>query len=341
MTGIHNVGEGAGSQLAGDAATRASWSISVVIPVYRAEAAFPELHRRLGAVLDAMPGQHEIIFVEDAGGDGCWNLIKAASERDPRVRGLHLSRNYGQHSAILCGIRHAKNPVIVTLDDDLQHPPEVIPDLIRELESGFDVVYGVPDVERHGFFRDAASKFIKRVLAMMMGSDTARSTSAFRAFKTELRGAFEHYRGSFVSIDVLLSWATTNFGAITVREDERVHGTSGYTFIKLVRHALNMITGFTTLPLQLASWVGAIFTVFGVGVLGYVIIKYLSGADSPAGFPFLASIIAIFSGAQLFALGILGEYLARMHDRALDRPVYVVRETTFSQGFGDVVKEPR
>jgi hypothetical protein len=151
--------------------------------------------------------------------------------------------------------------------------------------------------------------------------------SAFRAFRAQLREAFTGYHTSFVSVDVLLTWATTRFAAVSVRLDPRFAGSSNYTFSSLLRHALDMMTGFSTKPLQLASLIGFIFTVFGMCVLVYVVGRYFFQGSVP-GFPFLASIIAIFSGAQLFALGVVGEYLARMHFRLMNRPAYVVRSMT-------------
>jgi len=189
------------------------------------------------------------------------------------------------------------------------------------------VVYGAPQQEQHGFFRDMASRVTKIALQGAMGAETARHVSAFRVFRTQVRDAFDNYRGPYVSIDVLLTWGTSRFAAIQVRHEPRLVGASNYTFRKLMTHALNMMTGFSTLPLQLASWIGFGFTFFGLIVLAYVIGRYLIQGGSVPGFPFLASIVAVFSGAQLFALGIIGEYLARMHFRMMDRPPYVIRST--------------
>jgi undecaprenyl-phosphate 4-deoxy-4-formamido-L-arabinose transferase len=234
-------------------------------------------------------------------------------------------RNYGQHNALLCGIRTARFDVIVTMDDDLQHPPEELPVLLSRLSEGHDVVYGTPIEEQHGVLRGLASRVTKMVLQSAMGAETATKVSAWRAIRRDVCRAFADYQNSFVSIDVLLTWGTTRFSWVRVRHDPRTIGQSNYTVGKLVRHALNMMTGFSTFPLQLASMVGFFFTLFGVAVLAYVLGRYLLQGTSVAGFPFLASGIAIFSGAQLFALGIIGEYLARMHVRTLDRPAYVVR----------------
>ena len=193
------------------------------------------------------------------------------------------------------------------------------------------MVYGSPAHEQHGLWRNLASQITKIALQSSMGVDIARKVSALRAFRTELRDAFASYHSPYVSIDVLLTWATTRFTAVTVPHAERKYGTSNYTFRKLVTHAINMITGFSILPLQLASLTGFLFTLFGIFILVYVVGRYVLEGTPVEGFPFLASIIAIFSGAQLFAIGIIGEYLARIHFRTMDRPVYTIRATTSEQ----------
>jgi glycosyltransferase involved in cell wall biosynthesis len=303
--------------------------ISAIVPVYRSALILPELHRRLSDALSALADQYEIILVEDNGGDGSWDVIEDLAANDDHVRGIQMSRNYGQHNALLCGIRAARYGVIVTLDDDLQNPPEEIEKLIARLDAGADVVYGTPETEQHGFLRDQGSRITKLALQSAMSAETARNVSAFRAFRTQIRDGFATYRGPYVSIDVLLTWGTTRFSHVQVRHEPRHLGKSNYTFRKLVTHAFNMITGFSTLPLQIASVIGFLFTLFGLAILVYVLASYVAnGGSSVPGFAFLASIIAIFSGAQLFALGIIGEYLARMHFRTMDRPTYLVRQVT-------------
>jgi glycosyltransferase involved in cell wall biosynthesis len=300
--------------------------ISVVIPVYRSEAILPELIHRLESVLGAIAKDFELILVNDCSPDRSWDVISDLADRYSWIRPIDLMRNYGQHNALLCGIRAARHEVIVTMDDDLQHPPEEIPKLLAKLTEGYDVVYGTPEQERHGLGRDFASWITKLALQNVMGAEIARKVSAFRAFRAEVARAFAHYSGAFVSIDVLLTWGTNRFSLIAVRHESRKSGESGYTIRKLITHAMNMMTGFSTVPLQFASVVGFVFTLFGIGVLAYVVGRFLLLGGSVPGFPFLASIIALFSGAQLFALGIIGEYLARMHFRMMERPSYVARE---------------
>jgi len=199
---------------------------------------------------------YEIIFINDSSGDESSDIIHHLAENDSNVICIDLKKNFGQHNALLCGIRQAKYEVIVTLDDDLQNPPEEIPKLLEKLDQGYDVVYGYPKNEQHGFFRNVASIFTKMALKTTMGISIARHVSAFRVFRTELRDSFSDYKGSFISIDVLLSWGTNSFSAIPVNHDQRAEGKSNYTIRKLINHALNMITGFSVLPLQVASLMG-------------------------------------------------------------------------------------
>lgn len=307
-------------------------NISVVVPVYRSEAILPELVQRIAQVLPGLAGDYELVLVNDCSPDGSWQIISRLQKQHAWICGINLMRNYGQHNALLCGIRSARCEVIVTMDDDLQHPPEEIPKMLAQLSQGYDVVYGTPETEQHGLGRDLASLATKMALRNVMGAQIARQVSAFRVFRRHVTQSFRQYEGSFVSIDVLLTWGTNRFGATRVRHELRYQGSSGYTFRKLVTHAMNMMTGFSTVPLQFASIIGFFFTLFGIGILAYVVGRYFISGDIVPGFPFLASIIAIFSGAQLFALGIIGEYLARMHFRMMDRPSYVVRDVVRNIG---------
>jgi len=301
-------------------------ALSVVIPVYNAAETLEELWKALQPVLDSLGREYEVILVEDGSRDRSWAVLRDLASRHGAIRPIQLMRNYGQHNALLCGIRAARHPVVVTLDDDLQHPPEEIPGLLHKLAEGFDVVYGAPRAGQHGFFRNLASRVTKMALQSAMGADIARQVSSFRAFRTAVREAFAAYQGPFVSVDVLLTWGTTRFTSVPVRLDPRRAGDSGYTFFKLIIHALNMMTGFSVVPLQIASIVGFFFMLFGIGVLAFVLIRFFIEGSPVAGFPFLASIIAIFSGVQLFSLGVIGEYLARMHFRLMDRPTYSIRQ---------------
>jgi undecaprenyl-phosphate 4-deoxy-4-formamido-L-arabinose transferase len=294
----------------GDEESLEGMSLSVVVPVFNSEQTLRDLVSRLKSVLRGQAAEFELILVNDASRDGSWAVISALVKEEPWVVGINFMRNYGQHNALLAGVRAARYDIVVTLDDDLQNPPEEIPRLLEELNKGFDVVYGSPATEEHGLWRNLASQITKIALQGAMGVKSARKVSAF------------------VSIDVLLTWGTTRFSSVEVRHESRQVGRSNYTFGKLVVHALNMTTGFSVLPLQFAGLLGFAFTLFGVAIFCFVLARNLIYGSVVPGFAFLACIVSIFSGVQLFALGIIGEYLARMHFRSMDRPTFVIREQT-------------
>ena len=302
--------------------------ISVVIPVYNSADTLEPLVDRLLKVFRDRVETCEILMVNDGSKDHCWQVIQDLASKHLQVRGFNLMRNFGQHNALLAGIRHAKGEVIVTMDDDLQNPPEEIPKLLVELAEGHTVVYGTPNQEQHGKVRGNASTFVKIALRVGLGFKHASHTSSFRAFRTELRNAFTDFHAKHVSIDVLLTWATTDFSWVIVQHDQRWSGKSGYSLRKLFDHTMNMLTSFSALPLRIASFIGFFFMAFGVLVLIYALAVYLSGGGSVPGFTFLASIIAIFSGVQLFSLGIIGEYIGRIHQQALNQPCYIILEKT-------------
>lgn len=304
-------------------------SISVVIPVFRSEESIALVVRQLAKALPKMTHCYEVILVEDNGDDGSWQVIESLAREIEWVRGFRLMRNYGQHSALLCGIRAANFEIIVTMDDDLQHPVDKIPSLIELLSEGYDVAYGTPQRQRHSLLRNLASILAKWVLQGAMGAETARSISAFRAFRTSLRDSFANYDGPLVNIDVLLTWGTSRFIAIPTPHAPRTLGKSNYSFGKLITHTFNLVTGFSTLPLRFASAIGLLLTLFGLIVLTYILLsQFLTFQFEVPGFTFIVSLISIFAGAQMFTLGIIGEYLARMHLRIMDKPAYIVRQST-------------
>lgn len=304
-------------------------TVSVVVPVFNSAATLERLVDRLSKVLPTCSDGFEIILVDDGSRDDSWNAIRSLAASRPHVRGFGLMRNYGQHNALLAGIREARYEVIVTMDDDLQNPPEEIPRLVACLcGDGADVVYGKPLQKAHGLARRLSSRVTRLLLKDAMGAKGSEMVSPFRAFRSQLRQGFADARGPAINIDVLLSWTTSKYQSVPVRHDQRAAGRSNYTIGRLVRHAFNLLTGFSTQPLRLASMVGFFFTLFGMGILVYVMTRYLQTGGAVHGFAFLASIICVFSGAQLFTIGVIGEYLARMYHRMMERPSYVVAKST-------------
>lgn len=297
--------------------------MSVVVPVYNDGPLLEDLVAAVRGALGPTGEDYEILLVDDGSDDETWSAVTSLAG-DDRIRALRLMKNYGQHNALLAGIRAARKDVTITIDADLQFPPDRIPELVAKLREGYDVVYGTAGRRATSLHRRLASSFARSVLRRVMRTDV--TFSSFRAFRTRLRTAFDHFSGTYVSIDVLLSWSTRRFAAIPIPHSARREGRSNYSVSKLVTFGITMLTGFSTLPLRFASLVGFTFTVFGFGVLIFVLVNYAIEGQVVHGFAFLASIISIFAGAQLLALGIIGEYLARVHMRVMDTPTYAIRD---------------
>ena len=301
-------------------------SVSVVIPVYNSASTLNVLVSQICATLQEI--SFEILLVDDHSNDNSWSIVRKLARENSHVLGIRLATNSGQHAALLAGVRNASSPIIVTADDDLQNPPEEIHKLLDALVPGVDVVYGVSSEVKQNFYRRAGSKLVGKFFASALQFNSAVSMSSFRAFRTSLSKGFDMALGPNVSLDALLTWSTTRFTVVEVKHDERKVGNSNYTFRKLVRFMIDMTTGYSALPLRLASALGFLTIAFGAVLLAYVIGRPILTGERVQGFPMLASTIIIFSGVQIFLLGILGEYIGRMHFRVMNKPTYMVAETT-------------
>jgi len=302
-------------------------SISCVVPVYNSQSTLPILVPQLAQELSRLATHWEIILVNDGSSDQSWEIICQLAQQHPQLRGINLMRNYGQHNALLCGIRACTYDITVTLDDDLQNPAEEMEKLILKLEEGFDVVYGTEENRQRGWLRNTLSYLVRFFWQKLMGTSNAEYISSYRAFRTDIRQAFEDFVNPSVAIDILLTWGAEKFSHVDVRHYPRQVGTSNYSLGRLMDLASTMTTGLSTAPLRLASLNGILIVGFGVASLAYVLISYIVRGGSIPGFPFLSCLIIIFAGAQLIALGIIGEYIARIYLRMLDRPPYKVRSS--------------
>jgi glycosyltransferase involved in cell wall biosynthesis len=299
--------------------------VSVIVPVFRSVSTLEPLVERIFNTLDT--NCLEILLVDDGSPVETWIEVCRLASTHHFVRGIRLSRNSGQHSALLAGVRAAHGDVIVTLDDDLQNPPEEVPKLLDELSEEIDLVYGSPRQIAQAGWRRWSSVAIRRFLGSVLNADNVRKSNSFRAFKTSLRNGFDADLGPSVSLDALLSWSTTRSTSVEVAHAPRAEGKSHFNFRRLLRFAVDTMTGYSTTPLQAVLILGFLTAVFGLGVLGWVVGRSIFLDSSVPGFAFLASTIAIFSGVQLMTLGVIGEYLARMHFRVMQKPTYVVAET--------------
>lgn len=309
-------------------------SVSVVIPCYRSVGTLRPLVEGLEHVLGDLGEPYEIVLVVDGSPDGTWDVAADLAESNPAVRAARLSRNYGQHNALLAGIMMARHEVIVTMDDDLQHRPDQISLLLSCLSDEIDLVYGVAAEEEHNWLRSLASRTVKSSLRRGFRIEGAHRLGAFRAFRTDLRDAFEQLTHPNVNIDVALSWSTTRATSVTVAMDERTVGRSNYTTRTLLKHAFNMVVGYSTAPLRIVLYLGIAFAFLGALLVITLLWSYFGGRIQVAGFTSLLTAITVFSSAQLVALGVLGEYVGAIHRANAGSPPYVVREIAAREGNG-------
>lgn len=299
--------------------------VSVVVPCYRSAATLAPLVSRINDALPAYVSDFEVILVIDGPDRPTWAAAHELQRQHRQVQAIRLSRNFGQHNALVAGVRTARYDVVVTMDDDLQHRPEEIPALLAALTDDVDLVYGVAAEEEHGAARSFASRFAKSTLERMLSVRGARQISAFRAFRTFLRDGFTQLHGPHACLDVALSWGTTNVASVPVVMDERTHGRSGYTVRMLLRHTLNMVLGYSSAPLRLVTYLGFLIGVVGLALFARVLFLYFTGQTTVTGWTTVVSAVAIFSSAQMIGIGVLGEYVGRVHENGLGLPTYVVR----------------
>ncbi len=299
--------------------------LSVVIPVYRSSGTLRALVDRLFPVLGSLTAGYEVIFVEDGSPDDSWRVLQELQALHPdRIVAVQLMRNYGQHNALMCGFRHARGQLIVTMDDDLQTPPEEIPKLVSALRAGdFDLVYGTYGAKQHQGWRNAGSFLATSFYRLVFHTDV-RITS-FRIIRRSLFETIFSYDLNYTFIDGLLAWNTQRIGQVAVEHHSRTTGRSGYTLRKLLVLTLNLVTNFSLLPLQLVSALGLCASFLGLLTAFIFLLLYLFSSIAVPGYASIIISILVMGGVQLMALGIMGEYLGRLHLNVNRKPQYTVR----------------
>ncbi len=299
--------------------------VSIVVPVYGGAAALPELRERLAATMAAAGYRHELILVDDRGQREAWPVIRGLAERHGDVVGVRLGRNFGQHAATICGIEHARGDWIVTMDDDLEHPPEAVPALLAAGGEDVPLVYGTFARRTHAGYRNLSSELMRRTLKRAF-PNLNESYSSFRAIHAPLAKQLPSFGLDKPYIDGMLSWMTSSVRGVEVAHGERRHGRSTYTLRKLLSLATNIFVTFSLLPLRVASYGGALLAFASFVYLLYVLYGRLVGSITNPGYTSLMSVVLLACGIQLLILGVLGEYIGRLMGAAYRKPVYLVEQ---------------
>jgi len=298
---------------------------SVIVPVYNEEGNMETLYTRLTKVMRGLKKPYEIVFVDDGSSDTSFQILKDLHQKDKNLKVIRFTRNFGQHPAIMAGFNTASGDVIITLDADLQNPPEEIPKLIEKLDDGYEVVFGVFRGRKHSAFRRAGSWFSKWVLSRVLPVDTT-SLSGFRALRSYTVSQLTLLSEKSKFLDGLLCWMGYKIGTVEVQHDERYTGKTKYTPFKLVSLWLDMVISFTDFPLKISTFGGLFLGTLSLILALFYLIRYFAQGYSVPGFATLAILITFFSGVQLFSLGILGEYIGRVNRDVKNKPEYIVRD---------------
>jgi len=303
----------------------AAVELSIVIPVYNSARTLVRLVARLRAVLDSIGKRYELVMVDDGSPDDSWRVLARLQLQNPEhIVAVQLMRNYGQHNALMCGFRHARGSLIVTMDDDLQHPPEEIPKLVAAIGADdLDLVYGCYDKKRHSLLKNMGSAVINAFFRSVFQLPV--TVTAFRIFRRQLLEAISPYTLHFTFIDGLFAWNTRRVGKVVVAHHPRVEGRSGTSLRKLVMLALNLVTNFSLIPLQVVSMAGCLAAICGFGTGAYYFYRYLTSSIGTPGYASTIVSILTLGGLQLLGLGMIGEYLGRLHLNVNGKPQYVER----------------
>lgn len=301
--------------------------ISVIIPVFNEEECLPELLRRMEAVMEGLGRPYEVIYINDGSRDRSIQILKAASAANPFLKILDFNRNYGQHSAVFAGFETARGEIIVTLDADLQNPPEEIPRLVAKMDEGYDVVGSVRELRQDSVFRKAASRIVNRITARATGVELHDYGCMLRAYRKEVVKTLCESKEISTFIPVLADLFAGRITEIPVAHAERAKGKSKYSFLKLVRLEFDLITSFSLLPLRGTMFIGLVTAVLAVAA-GVVLIagRLVYGPEwAESGLFTLFAALFFFIGILLFSIGLLGEYVGRIYMEVRRRPRFVIR----------------
>lgn len=301
--------------------------LSIVVPAYNEQEVLPEFHRRLSTVLAQLEGGCEIVYVNDGSRDNTLAVLHELRRNDPRVALVDLSRNFGKEIALTAGLDHARGAAAVAIDADLQDPPELIPELVKQWLDGFDVVYA-KRTERDGetWLKKLTAKVFYRVIKRVSHVAIPEDSGDFRLLSRRALDALKLLREQHRFMKGLFAWIGYPQKAVLYRRDARFAGVTKWNYWKLWTLALEGITSFTTAPLKIATYIGVAAALLAFLFALFIVYKTLVYGDPVRGYPSLTVIVLFLGGIQLVALGVIGEYLGRMFTETKNRPLYLVKD---------------
>ena len=302
-------------------------SLTVVIAAFNEEAALPALHPRISAVLDSLGLESRILYVDDGSRDGTWTVLQALAEQDRRVSLLRLSRNFGKELALTAGLDLVDSDAAVVLDADGQDPPELLPAFVAKWREGFDVVYGTRTTrDGESWLKQVTAKAFYRVMNQLSNTGIPADTGDFRLMSRRVLEALRNLRERQRFMKGLFAWVGFPQVSIPYERQPRIAGASKFNYWRLWNFALEGITGFSTAPLRVATYLGLTTAALAFIYGAWIVAKTLLWGDPVQGWPTMMAVVLFLGGIQLMALGIIGEYLGRLYLEAKQRPLYLVQD---------------
>ncbi len=310
-----------------------SCDLSIVVPVYRSASILPKLVEQIYQEMskEELTEKFELLLINDASPDNSWEIIRSLASKHSFIRGISLRRNFGQHNAIMAGLNHVNGKYIVLMDDDLQHPPHAIGDMLLALQQGYDVCYTKYLNRRHAAWKQLGSKFNNWVATHLLGKPKELYLSSFKAMSRDIADEIIKYDGPYAYVDGLILDVTRSITTIDIQHQSRHEGIGNYNFRRSLSLWLKMATSFSVLPLRLATYTGFILAALSSVMIVFVIFQKILNPELPAGWTSLIATILFIGGIQTLCIGMIGEYLGRTYLKLNYKPQFVVGATTWIQ----------
>jgi undecaprenyl-phosphate 4-deoxy-4-formamido-L-arabinose transferase len=303
--------------------------VSVLVPLLNEQESLPELQERLRQTLDGMGKPYEIIYINDGSTDNTQRILDDLHDRFPSVKAIEFNRNYGQHMALFAGFQSCQGEIIVTIDGDLQNPPEEIPKLVEKMEQGYEVVATYRRNRQDSLFRRFASNIVNRITSKLVGVKLKDYGCMLRAYSRPVIDHINMCTENSSFIPALANTFARRIVEIEVAHEERKKGRSKYSIFRLLRLNFDLMTSFSLLPIQFIGVLGSIIAVLGLAFAAFLIVRRLIVGPELEGTFTLFGILFFFIGIQIFALGVIGEYIGRIYQEVRRRPRFIIKKELF------------
>ena len=308
--------------------------LSIVVPVYHSALILPKLVEQIYAEMlkEDLAERFELLLVNDCSTDDSWEIIRSLASTHDFIKGISLRRNFGQHNAIMAGLNHATGDFTVIMDDDLQHPPQAIGEMLRALSSGYDVCYTRYLNRKHAYWKKMGSSFNDWVATCLLNKPKGLYLSSFKAIRKEVVAEIIKYDGPYVYLDGLILDVTRSITTIDIAHQARYEGTGNYNLRRSLALYMGMATSFSILPLRIASCAGMLMAALSFVMLICIVVTKFTDPELPAGWASLVVAVLFVGGVQTLCMGVIGEYLGRTYLKLNHKPQFVIASTTRSSG---------